>query len=161
MEKLCNYYMCLSHTHGFIVFCRHYYSIVVHCAVVCTRSLFDMGQLSWVHCYRNMACDCVVVCEWSHLVDLDHQSQHTNVHKEKMDNQHSQNLFLLIECWTVVGMLWTFLPCSPSLPGRKLAAPQVLEKAENGESVFHALMDYVCLDERMHEYLYIYVLYSI
>ena len=42
-------------------------SIMVQCAVDCTRSLFDLGHLSWVHCYRNMVqSECVVVCEWSH-----------------------------------------------------------------------------------------------
>ena len=43
-------------------------STVVHCAVECTRSLFDLGHLSCVHCYTQrhviqsehvmVACEC-------------------------------------------------------------------------------------------------------
>ena len=44
---------------------------------------------SLVHCYRNMEqSDCVVVCGWSYLLNLQHLGQHTGVHKEKVENSH-------------------------------------------------------------------------
>ena len=66
-------------------------SVMLQCAVDCTRSLFDLvTSVGCTAIYRNMEqSECVVVCEWSYLVHLDHRGHPTSIHKEDMKNNCS------------------------------------------------------------------------
>ncbi len=59
-------------------------SAIVHSAVECTRSP-QFCALLQRHVIQSGR---VLVCEWSHLEDLDHRGYPRRVHKEESDNNH-------------------------------------------------------------------------